>query len=73
MPPIKVVPGIPTPGIEGTAIPLRQKYRVGVIRGTQKSPNGNNLRKSSQHKGERWKTIRAASRRGTSPLPAHLK
>lgn len=46
--------------------PLRAKYRVGRDYKNQKSPaGGNNVRKSVQHKGDRWKTIKGASHSGT--------
>lgn len=65
--------GVPTPGLTGTPIPLRYKHRVPAQIKQQKSTSGNNARKSSQHKGDRWKTIRAAARRGVGAMPSHLK
>lgn len=46
---------------------LRAKYREQPAIKRQKSPaNGNNTHKSPQHKGLRWATVRAWSRRGTN-------
>lgn len=59
---------VPTDVGDATRIPLRRKYIVGAVLGGQKSKSNNNARKSTQHIGERWKTIRAASHRGSGPM-----
>lgn len=55
-----VIPALPTTG------PLRPKYAVGTTYKRMKSPGGNGARKSSQNKGLRYMTMKAAARRGRS-------
>lgn len=60
--------GITTPKamqVSNETQPLRKKYRVGLDYKNQKSKPRTN-QSNAVHKGDRWRTVKAASRRGTN-------
>lgn len=53
--------------------PLKKKYRPGGREYKMQKARPRTNQSNATHKGDRWKTVRAASRRGTGAMPAHLK
>lgn len=53
--------------------PLRKKYRQGGKEYKMQKCAARTNPSNSLHKGDRWRTVKAASRRGLGAMPAHLK
>jgi hypothetical protein len=67
---------LPTPKamqISDETQPLRQKYRQGGREYKMQKCSARTNQSNPVHKGDRWKTVRAAARRGTGLMPSHLK